>query len=117
MAASAQRQLQRGRRSSAALTQRASFGAVQVISEPRPREFVLHEVVPIALSTTSLLVPLVVVVTTSAALTPPVLLAVVLMLVLLLLTLWSTLLLLDVDAAPAPPAAKQSRRAKVRGIS
>lgn len=107
------RQLQRGIRSAEALTQRATFGAEQVASQRRPLEFMLHDVVPIALPT---LVLLVVLVKPLASLSPLVLLlVVVLMLVLLLLTLLSMLMLLEVEAATAPVTAKHSRKARWGG--
>lgn len=59
------RQLQRGVGSADALTQRATFGARQVASQRRPCEFMLHDVVPIALPTPWLLVLLLVVVRVS----------------------------------------------------
>jgi hypothetical protein len=98
------------------LTQRAAFGAEQVTSQRWPCEFMLHDVVPIALPTLWLLL-LVVLVTTLASLSPLVLLLwVVLMLVLLLLTLLLMLMpLLEVEPAPAPLTAKQSRRTKSGG--
>jgi hypothetical protein len=58
------RQLQRGIRSVEGLTQRATFGAEQVASQPRPCELMLHDVVPVAIAPLSLLVLLVVLVTT-----------------------------------------------------
>ena len=95
------------------MTQRATFGAEQVISQRRPREFVLHDVVPLALLLPSLLVLLEVLVTTFASLSPLVLLLVWVLMLVLLLTLLFTLMLLDVDAAPAALTARPSRRARV----
>ena len=102
------RQLQRGSRSSEALTQRATFGAEQVASQLRPREFTLHDVVPV--EPPRVLVLLVVLVTTLLSLPPLVLLLLVLMLVLLLLTLLM-LMLLEVVPAPTLLTAKHNRRA------
>jgi hypothetical protein len=104
-------------RSEERLTQRASLGAAQLISQRRPRELVLHVVVP----PPSALVLLVVLVVTLAS-PPPLLLLLVVVVVdpevvtlVLLLTLLSMLTLLDVEAAPTPFMAKQSRRAKEVG--
>lgn len=105
------RHLQRGIRSAEGWTQRATFGAGQLTSQRRPPEFMLHDVVPIALPMLSLLVLVVAPVKTLVS--PFVLLLLLeLMLVLLLLTLLLVLMLLEVEAAPAPLTAKHSRRAK-----
>ena len=58
-------QLQRGVRSAEASTQRATCGAEQVTWQPRPRDFTLHDVVPMAPPILWLLVLLLVLVETS----------------------------------------------------
>lgn len=91
------------------MTQRANFGAEQLTSQRRPREFMLQELVPVAFPTLVLLVLLVllvVLVKTSVPLSP-----LVLLLFSVLTLLWM-LMLLEVEAAPAPLTAKHRRRAR-----
>lgn len=103
-------------RSAEAWTQRATFGAGQVTSQRRPREFMLHDVVPVALPELSLLVLLVVLLMTWVSFSPLELLRWwVLMLVLLPLTPLLMLMLLEVESAPAPLTVKHSRRARQSG--
>lgn len=88
-----------------ALAQRATLGAEHLISQRRPRESMLHDVVPLTLPTPSRLLLVVVLIVTLTSLRPLVLLLLVLV---LLLTL-----LLEVQAAACPVATKQAARASV----
>ena len=102
-------------RSEEGLTQRATLGAEQLISQRRPCELVLHDVVPPPSVPVLLLVLVVTFVSPLPLLVVLLLVVTLVLLLLLLLTLLSMLMLLELEAAPAPVITTQSRRARAGG--